>query len=190
MAMNRIPTPCTAYGEVLHPFEQESPRIGDDQGVRCDACSQHHGRLSALSAVRRRVRAMQAVILLCLPLLLSCARITTQRLPSEQLLATDTFAVFFEFDRANLAQVFASALTEAGFSMAKAPASADILLTGTYSATRDLVHDRFDFSQFKLVRQQTGRTIVTLQTGQGGLQSAPAVVRRMVEELARLRDQP
>jgi hypothetical protein len=131
------------------------------------------------------------VVLASLTLLLGCgANVQVQTVPGEVLRPTDTVAVVFEFDRINLAAVFAQQLAAAGFPLVATPQAADLLLTGTYSASHDVIHQRFDFAQFKLVRQQTGRTVATLQSGQGGLQSTDTVVRRMVEDLARLRPQP
>ena len=46
-----------------------------------------------------------------------------------------------------------------------------------------LIHWRFLWSQFRLVRPQTGEVLFLLETGQGGFGGVEAVVKRMVAEI-------
>ena len=102
------------------------------------------------------------------------------------LATSDKLYAWFEFDRISLAPVFLAAFREQGLLVAASKEDADLLLTGTYSATHDVIHYRFDWSQFKLIRPQTGQTLYLLQTGQGGLESVESVVRKMVTEIKQL----
>ena len=126
------------------------------------------------------------LIFVCISLVEGCASITTQRISTAPLASTDTLYAWFEFDRIHLAETFHTAFRDQGLQVASSREEADLLLTGAYSATYDVVHNRFDWSQFKLVRVQTGQTLYTIQTGQGGLQSVESVVRKMVHEIKQL----
>ena len=115
-----------------------------------------------------------------------CTPITTQRMSTASLAPTDKLYAWFEFDRVPLAPLFLSTFREQGLPVAASKEEADLLLTGAYSATYDVIHYRFDWSQFKLIRPQTGQAIYLLQTGQSGLQSVETVVRKMVAEIKQL----
>jgi hypothetical protein len=99
------------------------------------------------------------IILGCICLSSSCASITTQRMTNAPLATTDKLYAWFEFDRISLAPIFLDAFREQGLLVAASKEDADLLLTGAYSATHDVFHYRFDWSQFKLIRAQTGQTL-------------------------------
>jgi hypothetical protein len=120
---------------------------------------------------------------LILTILSGCASVTTQRLRPEPLAPTETFYATFEFDRINLAARFHTTLRAQGFQVASSPDTADLLLTGTYSATHDVTHYRFDWVHIKLLRRRTGQTLALFQMGQGGLQSVDTGVKQIVKEI-------
>jgi len=121
-----------------------------------------------------------AILILLWCSLTACARLTTTRPTVTRLTPADTLAVSIEFDRVPLAPLFLTAFREQGLPVAASKETAQILLTGAYSADWDLIHWRLQWSQFRLVRPQTGEVLLLLETGQGGLGGVDAVVKRMV----------
>ena len=126
------------------------------------------------------------VLLVVLVVGTACARLTTTRPTETRLTPTDTLAVWLEFDKVPLTPLFLAAFREQGLPVATSKETAQVLLTGAYSADWDLIHWRFQWSQLRLMRPQTGEVLMLLETGQGGLGSVEAVVQRMVKEICDL----
>jgi hypothetical protein len=113
----------------------------------------------------------------------ACGTLMATRPTATRLTAADTLAVAFEFDRVPLVPVFLAAFREQGLPVATVPATAQVRLTGAYSADYDLIHWRFQWAQFRLVRVETGEVLLRLDLGQSGLAGVESVVRRMVREI-------
>jgi len=86
---------------------------------------------------------------------------------SGHLVPTDTLYAWFEFDRIPLAPIFLAAFRDQGLPVAASQEEASVLLTGAYAADYDLIHWRFRWSQFKLIRSHTRQTLLLLETGGG-----------------------
>ena len=125
-----------------------------------------------------------ALLLLVWCILTACAaHLTTTHTTVTRLTPADTLAVFIEFDRVPLAPLFLTAFREQGLPVAASKETAQVLLTGAYSVDWDVIHYRLNWSQFRLVRSQTGEVLLLLETGQGGQGGVKAVVKRMVAKI-------
>ena len=125
----------------------------------------------------------RCLALLVVGSLTACASLRTVRPTPTRLTPADTLTVWIEFDRVPLTPLFLTAFREQALPVAASKETAQVLLTGAYSADWDLIHYRFQWSQFRLIRPQTGEVLLLLETGQGGLGGVEAVVKRMVEQI-------
>jgi|RhiMethySRZTD1v2_1073278.scaffolds.fasta_scaffold2045950_1 hypothetical protein len=124
-----------------------------------------------------------AFLLLVWYSLTACASLNTTRPTETRLTPADTLAVSIEFDRVPLVPLFLTAFREQGLPVAPSKETTHVLLTGAYSAYWDLIHWRLQWSQFRLVRPQTGEVLLLLETGPGGWEGIGDVVKRMVAEI-------
>lgn len=130
--------------------------------------------------------------MLCLTLALTCTLVsgcvtlTTTRPTPVHLTPTDTLAVAIEFDKVPLTPLFLDAFRTHGLPVASSKDTAQVLLTGAYSANWDLIHYRVNWAQLRLIRPATGEVLLLLETGQGGIVGIDAVVTKMVAQIQAL----
>lgn len=131
-------------------------------------------------------RTIWLTLALALPLVSGCVTLTTTHPTPAHLTPADTLAVWIEFDTVPLTPLFLDAFREHGLPVASSKDTAQVLLTGAYSANWDLIHYRVNWAQLRLIRPTTGEVLLLLETGQGGIVGIEAVVTKMVAQIQAL----